>query len=41
MINKMPVDINTIDVDHLINSTEGFSGAEVVLVCREAALNAL
>ena len=37
--NKMPV--IEVDIDALANKTEGFSGAEICLICREAGLHAL
>lgn len=37
--NKMPV--SEVDIDALANKTEGFSGAEICLICREAGLHAL
>ena len=35
------IDIQDIDIPHLVNGTSGFSGAEVVSVCQEAAMLAM
>ncbi|ODN02917.1 Spermatogenesis-associated protein 5 [Orchesella cincta] len=37
---KMPID-SKVDIDELVQSTEGYSGAELTAVCHEAALKAL
>ena len=37
----MPIDPEKISVDELANQTDKFSGAEIVLLCRQAGLNAL
>ncbi|XP_064482187.1 ATPase family gene 2 protein homolog A-like [Ornithodoros turicata] len=39
-LNKRPVD-QDVDLDELAQRTEGYSGAEVVAVCQEAAMKAL
>ena len=36
----MPVEKN-IDIENLAKKLEGYSGAEVCLICRQAGLNAL
>jgi len=38
---KMPVDWDSVSLKHLVDSTSGFSGAEVVAVCHEAAMESL
>ena len=37
----MPVDDDSVEMDDLVSRTEGFSGAEVVAVCHEAAMASL
>jgi ATP-dependent 26S proteasome regulatory subunit len=39
-MKKMPLD-SKIKIDDLAIWSEGYSGAEICLVCREAGLNAL
>jgi AAA family ATPase len=41
-LNKLPTSPDhPIDIDELVRKTEGYSGAEIVAVCREASLSAL
>lgn len=39
-IHELPVD-NDVNISYLVESTEGFSGAEVVQLCRKASLLAI
>jgi SpoVK/Ycf46/Vps4 family AAA+-type ATPase len=40
-LKKMPNDLTDVEVDELARKTSFFSGAEIVAVCREAAMEAL
>ena len=40
-ISKMRFEETSFDIDSLAAQTEGYSGAEIAAVCREAAMNAL
>ena len=40
-LRKVPTDVDAAGIDALVEKTAGFSGAEVVALCREAALGAL
>jgi len=40
-VHMAKMKFETIDIDYLVRKTEGYSGAEIAAVCREAAMNAL